>query len=110
MVSLWSASCPCRSVSCPCRSDRWFCFIQVFVFHAGLVGLQAATAFPQQVPAVMVINISLRMLHVTKQSPLQRPFVAALQNTLRETDVGKWFFASVAKPQVCVHYSRSIIQ
>lgn len=65
----------------------------------GLVGLQAAQMAPQLVPAVQVINISLRMLHVSKQNPLQRPAVNALQNVLRETDIGRWFFQSVAKPQ-----------
>lgn len=65
----------------------------------GLVGLQAAKLSPSKVPAVMAINISLRMLHVTKQNPLQRPLVGALQRTLRETDIGRWFFQSVAKPQ-----------
>ncbi len=66
----------------------------------GLVGLQAATQAPDKVPAVMVINISLRMLHVEKQAPWQRPLVSALQQTLRETEIGRWFFSSVAQPQV----------
>ena len=66
----------------------------------GLVGLQAAVQAPSQVPAVMVINISLRMLHVEKQAPWQRPLVATLQRVLRESELGRWFFASVAKPQV----------
>lgn len=66
----------------------------------GLVGLQAAVQSPTNVPAVMVINISLRMLHVEKQAPWQRPMVATLQRVLCESDLGRWFFGSVAKPQV----------
>lgn len=67
----------------------------------GLVGLQAALQAPARVPAVMVMNISLRMLHVDKQEPWQRPLVATLQRVLRESELGRWFFGSVAKPQVC---------
>ena len=47
-----------------------------------------------------LIDISLRNLHVTRQSPFARPFVAAFQRLLRETDIGRLFFKSVAKPQV----------
>ena len=57
------------------------------------------------VAGVQLLNISLRMLHVRKQAPWQRPFVAALQRALRDTPLGTWFFASVAKPAVrpCCH-------
>lgn len=63
----------------------------------GLAALEAAIEQPQRVGGVFVTNISLRMLHASKQSRFQRPFVAALQRTLRETAIGEAFFANVAK-------------
>lgn len=48
---------------------------------------------------VQVHNISLRMLHITKQSPLQRLFIVRLQKFLRETKLGTAFFGAVAKPK-----------
>jgi pimeloyl-ACP methyl ester carboxylesterase len=62
----------------------------------GLVGLQAAIDEPELILAVQVINISLRMLHESKQAPLAKPLVAALQKTLRTTSLGKLFFSQVA--------------
>ncbi|KAG7671598.1 hypothetical protein Ndes2526B_g09240 [Nannochloris sp. 'desiccata'] len=62
----------------------------------GLAGLQAAIDEPELIPAVQIINISLRMLHESKQAPLAKPLVAALQNTLRTTNLGKLFFSQVA--------------
>jgi len=62
----------------------------------GLAGLQAAIDEPELIPAVQVMNISLRMLHISKQAPLAKPLVAALQQTLRTTDLGKLFFSQVA--------------
>lgn len=49
---------------------------------------------------VQLIDISLRGLHVKRQSPLSRPFVAAFQRVLRETDLGKAFFGNVATARV----------
>lgn len=46
------------------------------------------------------MNISLRGLHVERQAPWQRPLVAALQRTLRETSIGQAFFANVATSRV----------
>lgn len=63
----------------------------------GLAALEAAIAKPHLVPAVFLTNISLRKLHADNQSRLQRPFVAWLQRTLRETSIGEVFFANVAK-------------
>lgn len=45
---------------------------------------------------MQLINVSLRMLHVDKQPPLARPFIAAFQSLLRNTTLGERFFASVA--------------
>jgi hypothetical protein len=67
---------------------------------AGLAGLQAALYAPERVRGVQLINISLRGLHVERQSPLQRPLVALLQKVLKETQLGQAFFGNVAKPQV----------
>lgn len=63
----------------------------------GLAALEAAIDKPHLVPAVFLTNISLRKLHASNQSRLQRPFVAWLQRTLRETSIGEAFFANVAK-------------
>jgi pimeloyl-ACP methyl ester carboxylesterase len=62
----------------------------------GLAGLQAAFDDSTLVPAVQVMNISLRMLHVSKQAPWQRPLVKALQSALRTTALGPAFFAQIA--------------
>jgi pimeloyl-ACP methyl ester carboxylesterase len=69
----------------------------------GLAGLQAAVQHKSLVRGVQVINISLRMLHLSKQAAWQRPLVAALQRTLRETSLGQMFFGSVATAQVGMH-------
>jgi hypothetical protein len=67
---------------------------------AGIVGLQAAVdAGADTVAGVQLLDVSLRMLHVSKQAPWQRPLVAALQRLLRDTPLGTWFFSSVARPQ-----------
>tara|TARA_B100000287_G_scaffold21362_1_gene21136 strand:- start:1036 stop:2127 length:1092 start_codon:yes stop_codon:yes gene_type:complete len=63
----------------------------------GVAGLQAAVDAPEKIKGVVLMNVSLRGLHVTKQPPFARPFIKALQRTLRETAVGKSFFGSVAK-------------
>jgi len=65
----------------------------------GLVALQIATQARSKVRGVQLLNISLRMLHASKQSPLLRPAVAAFQRALRETQLGQAFFGMVAKPQ-----------
>lgn len=62
----------------------------------GIACLQAAKDAPALVPAVQVMNVSLRMLHTAKQAPWQRPLVTALQNTLRTTSLGRYFFDQVA--------------
>ena len=45
-------------------------------------------------------NVSLRMLHSSKQNRFQRPLVRALQNTLRTTSLGQIFFKQVASAKV----------
>ncbi len=56
---------------------------------AGLAGLQAAIQQPERIRGVQLTNISLRMLHASKQSRLQRPAVAMVQRVLRETNLGQ---------------------
>ena len=63
----------------------------------GCVGLQAAVDKPDLVKGVVLINISLRMLNVKKQSPFIRPIVRLIQDTLRETALGELFFKQVAE-------------
>eukprot|EP00884_Botryococcus_braunii_P007381 jgi/Botrbrau1/16644/Bobra.0068s0061.1 len=72
----------------------------------GIAGLEAAVRDHNRVRGVQLLNISLRMLHEKKQSPLMRPLVRGLQQTLRDTPLGEWFFSSVAQPQTV----RSILQ
>ena len=93
----------------------------------GIVGLQAAIQSPDLVQGVVLIDISLRMLHVQNQPILLRPFVSLLQvriilimktkyinififiyfeifdiskTVLRETNIGTSFFKQIAKPDV----------
>ena len=63
----------------------------------GCVALQAAVTHPHLVKGVVLIDVSLRMLHLKKQSPPIRPFVKLIQNTLRETPLGELFFKQVAE-------------
>jgi pimeloyl-ACP methyl ester carboxylesterase len=65
----------------------------------GLAALEAALRRPSAVAGVQVLNISLRGLHVDRQSEWQRPLVAAFQRLLRDTPLGEAFFASVAQPR-----------
>jgi len=65
----------------------------------GVAGLQTAVNAPDKVRGVVLMNVSLRGLHKTKQPVLLRPFVSALQRTLRETSLGKQFFGTVAKAE-----------
>lgn len=62
----------------------------------GIAGLQAALDDASLVRGVMVMNISLRMLHTSKQAEWQRPLVRALQDTLRTSALGPWFFSQIA--------------
>lgn len=65
----------------------------------GLVGLQAAVMEPQICKGIVLLNISLRLLHIKKQPWFGRPFIRSFQNLLRNTSVGKFFFEAVATPQ-----------
>ncbi|CAI5473765.1 unnamed protein product [Closterium sp. Yama58-4] len=65
----------------------------------GVVALQAAATHPSKVRGLLLLNISLRNLHIRKQPFLARPFVSLLQSTLRSTSLGEQFFASVATPR-----------
>lgn len=62
----------------------------------GIVGLQLAKKRPDLVLGVVVLNISLRMLHIKKQPWYIKPFVKAIQNTLRESPLGEVFFKRVS--------------
>lgn len=62
----------------------------------GIAALAAAAASPASVRGVQLMDVSLRMLHTSKQAPWQRPLVAALQRFLRETAAGEAFFGTVA--------------
>lgn len=63
------------------------------------MGLVTALSDASIVKGLLLLNISLRQLHIKKQSWFAKPFVKALQNTLRTTDIGRWFFSSVATPR-----------
>ncbi|CAI8585418.1 unnamed protein product [Vicia faba] len=62
----------------------------------GVVGLQAAIVEPEICQGIVLLNISLRMLHITKQPWYGRPFISSFQRLLRDTAVGKFFFKAVA--------------
>jgi pimeloyl-ACP methyl ester carboxylesterase len=65
----------------------------------GVAALQCAVSFPECVRGVVLMNVSLRGLHTSKQLPFMRPLITAFQRTLRTSNLGKSFFASVAQPQ-----------
>ncbi|XP_031112381.1 pheophytinase, chloroplastic [Ipomoea triloba] len=65
----------------------------------GVVGLQAAVMEPQFCKGIVLLNISLRMLHIKKQPWYGRPFIRSFQNLLRNTEIGKFFFKAVATPK-----------
>ncbi|MCE3049700.1 hypothetical protein HAX54_045550, partial [Datura stramonium] len=48
----------------------------------GPVGLQATVMELQLCRGILVLNISLRMLHITKQPWFGRPLIKAFQNLL----------------------------
>lgn len=49
----------------------------------GLVGLQAAVMEPQICKGLVLLNISLRMLHIKKQPWYGRPLIRSFQSVLR---------------------------
>lgn len=59
------------------------------------VGLQTAVTREDLVKGAVLINMSLRLLHVSKQKAFEKPIVPLLQKVLRETEVGKTFFSQV---------------
>ncbi|KAL0403721.1 UNVERIFIED_CONTAM: putative aminoacrylate hydrolase RutD [Sesamum radiatum] len=65
----------------------------------GLVGLQAAVMEPAICKGIMLLNISLRMLHIKKQPWYGRPIIKSFQSLLRNTALGKFFFRTVATPE-----------
>ncbi|KAA0040105.1 pheophytinase [Cucumis melo var. makuwa] len=65
----------------------------------GVVGLQAAIMKPQICNGIVLLNISLRMLHIKKQPWYGKPFIRSFQNLLRNTALGKYFFRAVATPE-----------
>ncbi|KAJ3674612.1 hypothetical protein LUZ60_005228 [Juncus effusus] len=65
----------------------------------GLVGLQAAVTDPTICKGIVLLDISLRMLHIKKQPWFGRPFIKSFQSLLRNTPMGKLFFNAVATPE-----------
>lgn len=53
------------------------------VTNAGIVGLQAAVMDPAICKGIILLNISLRMLHIKKQPWYGRPIIKSFQNLLR---------------------------
>ena len=68
-----------------------------------VAGLQAIAdsdkAGASDYKGIMLLNPSLRLLHVSKQSWFAKPFVKAFQDFLRLTPFGKVFFSQVAQPR-----------
>lgn len=65
----------------------------------GLVGLQAAVLEPSLCKGIVLLNISLRMLHIKKQPWFAKPFIRSFQSLLKTTELGKFFYKSVATPE-----------
>ncbi|XP_051132470.1 uncharacterized protein LOC127252359 [Andrographis paniculata] len=65
----------------------------------GLVGLQAAVMNPEICKGIILLNISLRMLHIKKQPWYGKPLIKSFQSLLRNTSLGKFFFKTVATPE-----------
>lgn len=63
------------------------------------VGLQVAIDNPNLINSVTILDPSLRKLNVKRQNPFFVPLVTLFQTFLRESDVGKAFFANVATPK-----------
>ncbi|GBG86941.1 hypothetical protein CBR_g44394 [Chara braunii] len=63
-----------------------------------ITGLQVAVSAPDVVRGLVLLNVSLRLLHIKKQKWFAKPFIKAFQTLLRTTPLGPWFFAQVAKP------------
>lgn len=55
----------------------------MLLLSAGVVGLQAAAIAPQICRGIILLNISLRMLHIKKQPWFARPFISSFQRLLR---------------------------
>jgi len=66
-------------IHCYKRRDTLFWYY----FCAGVVGLQAAITEPQICKGILLLNISLRMLHIKKQPWYARPFISSFQRLLR---------------------------
>ncbi|THG22662.1 hypothetical protein TEA_011529 [Camellia sinensis var. sinensis] len=65
----------------------------------GVVGLQAAVREPEVCTGIILLNLSLRMLHIKKQPWYGRPLIRSFQSLLRNTALGKFFYKSVATPE-----------
>ncbi len=63
------------------------------------VTLSAEEGGERLVRGVVLLDVSLRELHASKQPPLLRPLITAFQRLLRTTSLGAAFFAQVAKPE-----------
>lgn len=79
------------------------CLHMLFSVYQGDIDRQCWLA--TTLSMAQVHNISLRMLHLTKQNRLQRLFVARLQKFLRETRIGVAFFGAVAKSKAGALFS-----
>lgn len=72
----------------------------------GVAGLQAALAYDSKkmIQGIVLIDVSLRLLHVKKQNPLQKVVVPIIQQLLRETSIGSYFFKQVSlNPKLLFH-------
>ncbi|KAK7387629.1 hypothetical protein VNO78_28557 [Psophocarpus tetragonolobus] len=65
----------------------------------GIVGLQAAVVAPHICQGIVLLNISLRMLHIKKQPWYGKPFIRSFQRLLRDTAVGKFFYKTIARKE-----------
>lgn len=74
-----------------CEGDKkLLCAIKgsVIIPNAGLVGLQAAVMNPVICKGIILLNISLRMLHIKKQPWYGKPLIKSFQSLLRWGEIG----------------------
>jgi pimeloyl-ACP methyl ester carboxylesterase len=86
----------------PTKSSNWFQskislkpVVLVCNSVGGIAGLQAAIQRPDLIAGIVLIDVSLRLLHVKKQNPLQKVVIPLVQWVLRETALGPIFFKKV---------------
>ena len=83
MINMCRSDLPYFFSFCDIKINRNNSLQQCYGLHVGLVGLQAAVMEPKICKGIMLLNISLRMLHIKKQPWYARPLIKSFQSLLR---------------------------